>query len=104
MIVEYIRYQIKPGEIAAFLKGYEEACGVLRNSPHCMEYDLSQCVDEPTQLILRIHWDSVEGHLKGFRTSPDFPRFFSPIRPWVGSIQEMRHYESTPIFFRRSGA
>ncbi len=47
--------------------------------------------------MLRIEWDSAEGHLQGFRSSPEFREFFANVRPYVGAIAEMRHYEATPV-------
>jgi hypothetical protein len=46
---------------------------------------------------LRIEWDSVDGHMQGFRSSPEFRTFFAAIRPYIGDIQEMRHYEKTAV-------
>ena len=39
--------------------------------------------------------DSEEGHLSGFRQSPEFHRFFEAVGPYVHDIQEMRHYQVT---------
>ena len=52
--------------------------------------------------MLRIEWDSAEGHLQGFRRSPEFQRFFAAVRPYVGDIAEMRHYAPTPLAARKA--
>src|SRR5262249_17722310 len=70
-------------------------------SPHCLGYELSQCGEEPSHFILRIEWDSHEGHLKGFRQSAEFRPFLIAVQPFVGDIEEMRHYEVTRV--RRQG-
>jgi hypothetical protein len=44
---------------------------------------------------VRIEWDSEEGHLSGFRRSPEFRRLFAAVGPFVHDIEEMRHYEVT---------
>jgi hemoglobin len=103
MIVEYIRYQIAEERRAAFEDGYRRAQASLQTSPHCLAWELSRCVEEPGQYVLRIEWDSAEGHLQGFRRSPEFREFFAAIRPFVGDIQEMRHYEQTDVVARKSG-
>ena len=43
--------------------------------------------------IVRLLWDSVEGHMEGFRKGPNFPPFLAAIRPFIPQIDEMRHYE-----------
>jgi hypothetical protein len=62
---------------------------------------LTKCADDPLSLILRIDWDSVEGHMHGFRKSPEFQEFFAAVKPFVGMIEEMRHYEHSGIAFHR---
>ena len=97
MIVEYIRYTIPTDQCAAFEHAYEQACMSLDASGHCLGYELARCIDEPGAYILRIEWDSAEGHLRGFRASPGFRAFFAAIGPYVGNIAEMRHYEPTGV-------
>ena len=100
MIIEYIRYTIAEGQQEAFEEAYRQAAEPLAASEHCLGYELSRCAEEPGSYILRIEWDSAEGHMQGFRRSPAFRRFFQHIQPYVGDIQEMRHYELTDV---RSG-
>lgn len=97
MIVEYIRYTIDADRRDRFIADYTAASEALRSSPHALAWELSTCVDDPTQNILRIEWDSAEGHMQGFRQSADFRSFFQHVRPYVNDIQEMRHYEVTPV-------
>jgi hypothetical protein len=52
-------------------------------------------------LALRILWDSEEGHIKGFRTSAQFKPFFAAVQPFMKGIEEMRHYELTPLRWSR---
>jgi quinol monooxygenase YgiN len=100
VIVEYIRYSIPAGQHEAFEEAYRQAAEPLGASPHCLGYELSRAAEEPGSYTLRIEWDSAAGHMQGFRRSPEFRRFFQHIQPYVGDIQEMRHYELTEV---RSG-
>jgi len=97
MIVEYIRYKISPTQAARFEQDYAEAAHSLDVSAHCLGYELACCVDEPGSYILRIEWDSEEGHMQGFRGSVEFRTFFAAIKPYVGMIEEMRHYKTTMV-------
>ena len=38
-----------------------------------------------------------EGHLHGFRGSPEFRSFLGAVQPFFNDIEEMRHYESTGV-------
>jgi quinol monooxygenase YgiN len=93
MIVEYTRYNIDSTRREPFETSYNKAVRSLEASSHCLAYELSHCTDDPDRYILRIEWDSEEGHLKGFRSSPEFRAFFAAVQPFVKDIDEMRHYE-----------
>jgi quinol monooxygenase YgiN len=100
MIVEYIRYEVTEPE--QVLTAYAAARAALDESPHCLAYELAYADDEPRCFILRIEWDSAEGHLQGFRTSPGFAPFFAAVRPLLGLMREMRHYAVTDVAARKS--
>lgn len=99
MIVEYIRYEVADAE--AFQQAYQAARASLDASPHCLAYELSRCSEDPSFFMLRIEWDSPDGHLQGFRKSPEFTSFLSAVRPFLNDIREMRHYAVTPIAARK---
>jgi quinol monooxygenase YgiN len=95
MIVEYIRYSIDDPRAEAFEQRYRRAAEALEASEHCERYEVSRCTEDPTQHVVRIEWDSEDGHLSGFRKSPEFRRFFEAVGPFVNDIEEMRHYQVT---------
>jgi len=95
VVVEYIRYTIDDGRAEAFEQGYRRGTEALDASEHCERYEVSRCTEDPTQHVVRIEWDSEEGHLTGFRKSPEFRRFFEAVGPFVNDIEEMRHYQVT---------
>lgn len=92
MVVEYIRYVVGADRAAEFEQGYRQASVVLDADPHCFSYEVARGVEEPERFVVRIEWDSVEGHEQGFRTSPAFGEFFAAVRPFFGQIEEMTHY------------
>ena|SRR2546421_8720490 len=97
MVVEYIRYRIPENRHEEFERGYQEAAASLDASSHCLSYELAHGVEEPERYILRIEWDSLEGHEQGFRQSPEFQAFFAAVRPFFDEIEEMRHYDRTAV-------
>jgi quinol monooxygenase YgiN len=95
VVVEYIRYTIDDARAQAFEQAYRRSGEALKASPHCEHYEVSRCKEDPTQHVVRIEWDSEEGHLNGFRQSPEFRSFFEAVGPFVNDIAEMRHYQVT---------
>lgn len=95
--IEYIRYRIPEPRRAEFTAAYRRAAVPLAASPYCVDYELTESIDEPGAYILRIRWTSVRDHLEGFRGSPEFAAFFAEIQPYVEAIEEMRHYAETGV-------
>ena len=48
MIVEYIRYEIEEARRWSFEEDYCQAREILLKSPHCLAFDLANCVEDPT--------------------------------------------------------
>lgn len=92
MIVEYIRYRVSAADHAVFIAAYRSAGADLTASPHCLRYEVTQGVEEPDNFIVRIEWDSIEGHEQGFRKGAHFPPFFAKVKGFFTNIQEMKHY------------
>jgi len=103
MIVEYIRYSIPKSRIDEFQNAYRLAGQQLRSSDHCLGYELAKCSEDAGQYILRIEWDSAQGHLQGFRREPQFAEFYRHVQPFLEQIEEMRHYELTDVRFSAEG-
>lgn len=95
--VEYIRYHIPEERSAEFLAAYTRAARPLAAAPQCVSYELTRCEEDFGHYILRIVWTSSADHLEGFRNSELFPAFLAEIRPYVGDIDEMRHYKPTTV-------
>lgn len=93
MIVEYLRYTIDAARQEIFIADYKQASQQLQNSTYCESYEFCQCVEDPTQFIIRIQWTSADDHLKGFRGSDEFKAFFPRVKAYLNDIDEMRHYQ-----------
>ncbi|RKN43782.1 antibiotic biosynthesis monooxygenase family protein [Streptomyces hoynatensis] len=103
--LEYIRYRITdPARRAAFEEDYATAATHLDRAPECLGYELSNGVEEPERYVLRIEWSSVADHEQGFRGGPHFPPFLAAIRPYIGDIEEMKHYARTAVVSARAEA
>ncbi|MFC9849347.1 group II truncated hemoglobin [Streptomyces sp. NPDC060223] len=100
--VEYIRYGIPEQQSAEFLAAYTRAAVHLAAAPECVDYELARCEEDFEHFVLRITWTSTEAHEEGFRKSELFADFLAEIRPYVSSVEEMRHYKPTAV--RGTGA
>lgn len=101
MVIEYIRYSVPAARHDEFVEAYREASAELSASPHCLAYELSRCHEEPGLYVMRIEWDSLTGHVQGFRGSSEFKSFLAKVRPFFEQIQEMHHYEVSGVVARK---
>ena len=92
MIVEYVRYELPPEIRQAFESSYLRVGPFLANSPHCLRWELSKSVEEPASYVVRIEWDSQEGHELGFRASNDFAAFITELRRYADYRRQMAHF------------
>ena len=97
MTPEILRYKVPAAHADAFVEAYRAAGEALKTSPHCHGFELLRSVKEPGLFLLTIRWDSAEGHLQGFRSSEQFRKFFSLVKPYVSNILEMEHYAATDV-------
>jgi hemoglobin len=96
-IIEYVRYRVAADRADALIEAYRRALPFLQSSPHCLGIELRHRSDEPGAFILRLRWDSADGHMKGFRGSEHFRGFLAEIRPFIDAIEEMAHYDVVDI-------
>ena len=54
VIVEYIRYKIPQEKYSEFEAAYNKAQDSLKKSPHCLSYEVSNCVEDPNYYVVRI--------------------------------------------------
>jgi heme-degrading monooxygenase HmoA len=91
-VIEYIRYEFPPDATQEFEAAYQAVGRFLTESPHCTGWQLARGVEEPGRFVVRIEWDSIEGHVQGFRGSPEFAEFFGTLSAFAGQRLEMAHY------------
>lgn len=97
MIVELIRYELPEVTVQPFLSAYRTSLPHLLADPHCVEAEVLHGVDEPTRVVIRIVWTSIEGHVEHFTNGPHFASFISPLRPYLKHIVEIAHYQPVDL-------
>jgi len=101
MTIEYIRYELSSHTPDQFKDGYARAALALKSAPECLGYEITQCEEAATVFVVRIHWESTQAHLNGFRTGPYFADFYRDVAPFFKDIAEMRHYATTDLVWSR---
>ena len=96
MIIEYIRYTVPAERAREFSDAYARAGKVLDADIHCLGCEISRGIEEPQHWVVRIQWDSIDGHENGFRKASHFAEFLAAVKPFFSNIEEMKHYQVQP--------
>lgn len=97
MVIEVIRYNIRPGGEQAFEDVFRQAAPLLEASTHCLGFTLIRATRERNRYMMSIYWDSPDGHLIGFRQSSFFAQYHELIQPYAEMVEETGHYRKTGI-------
>lgn len=97
MVIQVVRYTVPPGQELPFEEAYRQASKPLVRSSHCLGYSLTRAVKERNRYLLMVYWDTPDGHLIGFRQSPEFLEYTRRIAPYVDGVEEDEHYRKTGV-------
>jgi heme-degrading monooxygenase HmoA len=71
MILELADIRIHEGQQAEFEKAARHGLDtVLSKARGFQRYEVRHSIESPERYVLLIHWDTLEDHTVGFRTSP----------------------------------
>ncbi|PCJ56397.1 MAG: hypothetical protein COA79_19045 [Planctomycetota bacterium] len=95
MIVEYLNYKVPVDEQTNFILDWTNSLEIVQSSIHCQSTEFEQAIEEPENFVIRIVWDSVEGHVNGFKKSESYEKAFEFIKQYSKFINpEIYHYKS----------
>ena len=91
MILEIAVIRVKAGQIGQFEKAFREASRVISAAKGYRSHELVRSIENSGKYVLLVRWDSVESHMDGFRSSPDFKKWRELIGPYFESAPEVEH-------------
>jgi heme-degrading monooxygenase HmoA len=90
-IYEIARLHIVPGRREEFTAAASQALEVLSAAPGCRSARLLHCMEEETEPIFFVHWDTVEDHT-AFREAEAFAAYRAPIAGYFADAPSPTHY------------
>lgn len=91
MVLESGVVHVKPGDEAKFEAGVAQARSALEGAEGCRKLELRRCVENPSDYLLLVWWDSIEHHM-AFRNSERFGAWLAPIGALVAGPTAVFHY------------
>lgn len=92
MITEIARFTIKPGQEAAYRQAFGGVAHILQAAKGYVDHSLEQGIENPSQFVLIVHWETYEDHVEGFRNSAPYAEFRAAGAPFYVQPAEVSHY------------
>ncbi|MGI8424305.1 MAG: antibiotic biosynthesis monooxygenase family protein [Chloroflexota bacterium] len=93
MIVELAIIRAQADKADAMRQGFQAARAVISQAEGYRGSVFHQGVEDPRRFVLRVEWDSVEAHMKGFREGPLFAQWRSHFGQFMDGSPDVSHFE-----------
>ena len=92
MILEVAILQVHSGQEPAFEAAFREAQAIIASMPGYLSHELQRCIEQPSQYILLVRWETVAHHEIGFRTSPQYQEWKRLLHHFYDPFPSVQHY------------
>jgi heme-degrading monooxygenase HmoA len=93
VIVEIVLLKAKEGAAESLRDGLRTAQAVISRATGYRRSEFHRGVEEPESFLLRIEWDTLDAHMRGFRQGPLHGEWRSHFFQFVDGPPHMTHYE-----------
>lgn len=93
MILELADIRIHEGQQAEFENAARHGLDtVLSKAKGFQRYEVRHSIESPERYVLLIHWDTLEDHTVGFRTSPAHAQWRAIVGPFFAQAPHVEHF------------
>ena len=93
MVTEIARLTIKPGQEDAYREAFAGVASLLAGAKGYVDHSLEQGIENPSQFVLIVHWETHADHVEGFRNSEPYTRFRAATAPFAAAPAEVLHFQ-----------
>lgn len=93
MILEVAILNIRIGQAADFEAAFKQASPIISSMPGYISHELQKCVENPDRYILLAHWETLEAHTIGFRSSPQYQDWKALLHHFYDPFPTVEHFE-----------
>ena len=94
MILEVAILYVIKGEELHFERDFAIAGQYISAIKGYVKHSLRKCVEENNKYILLVDWLTLEDHIIGFRTSPEYLEWKSLLHHYYNPFPIVEHYET----------
>ncbi|MCW5516098.1 antibiotic biosynthesis monooxygenase family protein [Muriicola sp. Z0-33] len=93
MILEVAILNIKDGLAKEFELQFQRASQIIASMEGYISHQLKKCVEIENQYILLVHWQTLEDHEIGFRTSDKYQQWKQLLHHFYEPFPTVLHYQ-----------
>ena len=93
MIIEHALLPVRSGEESRFEAAFAEAKAIIAGMPGFMGLSLSRCLERPDTYLLLVEWSNLDGHMVGFRGSPQYEEWRRLLHHFYEPFPAVEHFE-----------
>ncbi len=93
MIIEVVKWDVKPNQENEFEAEFERAQKILSKSLGYISHQFQKCIEKPNRYILIVEWEKLEDHTVGFQKSNVYQEYRSMLVQYLEPGTTMEHYE-----------
>lgn len=94
MILEVAILDVIPGQEPDFEQAFFKAQQIISAMPGYVNHELKRCLQKRSRYILLVHWQKLEDHTIGFRSSAEYQEWKALLHHFYNPFPEVEHYEN----------
>lgn len=93
MILEVAILNVIPGNEDDFLKAFSKARAIISKMTGYISHQLKRCIENTSQFILLVEWETLTDHTEGFRKSEEYQEWKKLLHHFYDPFPTVEHYE-----------
>ena len=93
-ILEVAILDVKSGLEKDFEIAFREAQKIIESMKGYVSHQLEHCIEKENRYILLVNWETLEDHIKGFRSSEEYQEWKKLLHHFYDPFPTVEHYKS----------
>ena len=93
MILEVAILDVIPDQEEDFESAFAKASHIISSMPGYVFHQLQRCVEKQNRYLLLVHWETLQAHTIGFRSSEQYQEWKKLLHHFYDPFPTVEHYE-----------
>ena len=93
MVLEVAILEVIPNRERDFEDAFAKASPIISSMSGYVSHQLQRCIEKQNRFILLVHWETLEDHTVGFRSSEGYQEWRQLLHHFYDPFPTVEHYE-----------